>query len=341
MQFARAATENPELRKALTQVVMFKANTHEEAGDRLAEEYGAKAIPHFVLMDKDGQPLDRWRGYGRPADWLAQFEGALGDLTPIPAKLERYAAEPTEALAAALGRIRSAERKRKEAVEYYGAAQKLASKPVSWYARAIFANQFSGLRDDEFSLEDVKASADSVFALAPGDDAHRAFVGSMMADMALEKKDASILTPYLAAALDASGRGDDEGAKAAHTDLLVAEALLVQKDPERAFTVKKDALPSGWDQDPGHLNDLAWWCFKRDVRLSDAQKLALRGAELAKDDESKAEILDTAAEICNKLGNCEESVRLITEASRLDPESEHYKKQLARFQEILTGKQQI
>ena len=340
MQLARAATENPELRKALSNVVLFKANTHEETGDKLADEYGAKGIPHFVLMDRDGKPLDRWRGYTAPSDWLAEFEGALSDLTPIEAKANRYTTEPTETLAAALGRIRTAERKRKEAVEYYRAAQKLASKPVSWYARAIFANQFYGMRDGEFALEDVRASADSVFALSPGDDAHRAWVGSMMADLALEKKDASILTPYLAAALEVSSRGHDEGAKEAHTDLLVAEALLVHKDPERAFTVKKDALPAGWNQDPEHLNDLAWWCFERDVRLSEAEKLARRGVDLAKNDELKAEILDTAAEICNKLGNCEESVRLIVEASRLDPESEHYKKQLARFQEILTKKQQ-
>ncbi len=340
MKFARAARENPDLRKALERVVVFKANIHEEAGEKLADEYGAKAIPQFFIMDKDGKALDRWRGYSQPSDWLAQYESALSDPTSIDAKVERYKTKPTEQLAAALGRIRSAESKRKEAVEYYGEAQKLAAMPNSLYATATFFNEFAGNREDLFTLDEVKAAADAVFALEPGDDLHRAFVGSLMADLAKQKKDASLLTPYLGPALESSGRMNDEDGRDAHTDLLVAQALLINKDADRAFAIKRDSLPKGWDGDPEKLNDLAWWCFENEVNLKEGEQLARKGAALAKDDKLKAETLDTAAEICNKLGNCQESVALVTEAAKFDPGNDHYKKQLARFQEALAKKQQ-
>ena len=45
-------------------------------------------------------------------------------------------------------------------------------------------------------------------------------------------------------------------------------------------------------------------------------------------------ILDTAAEICNARGNCDDAVELIQQAIADAPESEFYQKQLKRFVEI-------
>ena len=336
MKFARAAKENPTLKKALEKVVLFKANVHEEAGEKLADRYNAHGIPQFFLLDKDGTALDRWHGYGLVSDWLQDYEGALSDLTPIEAKVERFKTQPTETVAAALGRIRSAEDNPKEAVRYYREAQNLASAPSSRYATEIFLNQFHGSDKSEFTLDELKASADAVFAIEPGDDLHRAVIGWSMADLANTKKDPSILKPYLARAVEAAARVDDpDVARMAREDLLVTEALLIQGDKEKALAIKKDWMPQGWAEDPEKLNDLAWWCFRNEVNLEEGERLARKGIALAKDDKEKAQILDTAAEICNLLGNCKDSVSLIAEAAKLDPDSEHYKKQLARFQELL------
>ncbi len=46
----------------------------------------------------------------------------------------------------------------------------------------------------------------------------------------------------------------------------------------------------------------------------------------------KANILDTAAEICNLLGNCDEAVTLIKQALEETPDSETLKGQLTRFE---------
>ncbi len=74
------------------------------------------------------------------------------------------------------------------------------------------------------------------------------------------------------------------------------------------------------------------------MNLQEAEALALKGVELADSDEQRATILDTAAELCNALGNCDEAIAHIKQAVSLDPENDYYKDQLAKFEQAKTGK---
>lgn len=340
MKFARAANEDPKLKQALQKVVVFKADTTQGEGEKLAEQFHVHGNPTFVLMDDKGTVFDRFKGYSQPSDWIAQFEGAMADRTPIEEKARRFERQPTASLAAALGRVRAAEGNRKEAVRFYREAQRLAPAPNSWYALQIALNQFRGIEDGDFTVEDLRASADSFFAIAPGDDLHRTQLGWVMAQVARDKKDPTLLAPYLEAAARSAERLTDPDAAEFRTELRAAKALVLDGNADEAFRIKRDAMPAGWEADAEKLNELAWWCFENRVNLEEAEKLARRGIELAKDDKQKGEILDTAAEICNLLGNCEESITLITAAAKLDPDNEHYQKQLARFQELLAKQRQ-
>ena len=87
------------------------------------------------------------------------------------------------------------------------------------------------------------------------------------------------------------------------------------------------------------LNNFAWWCFENDVNLEEAGELALKGVELADSDSGRANILDTVAEICNKLGNCDQAVAHMQRAVELDPERQYFKDQLVKFQKVLEEKQ--
>jgi tetratricopeptide (TPR) repeat protein len=97
-------------------------------------------------------------------------------------------------------------------------------------------------------------------------------------------------------------------------------------------------LPEGWMEDANELNNFAWWCFENEVNLEEALELAIKGAELAENDSARANVLDTAAEICNALGNCEEAIVKIKKAIELDPDNDYFKDQLARFEEITAEK---
>jgi len=115
-------------------------------------------------------------------------------------------------------------------------------------------------------------------------------------------------------------------------DLRVAHALIVQGDKDRALDLKLAAQPEGWQDDASRLNSVAWWCFENGVNQEQALDWALRGAELAASDADRAEILDTAAELCHALGNCDQAIATIKEAIALNPGREYYQKQLAKFE---------
>ena len=112
-------------------------------------------------------------------------------------------------------------------------------------------------------------------------------------------------------------------------------ALFVEKAPEKAVKLRKANLPEGWLENAEELNGFAWWCFQNRVNLEEAESLARKGVELAANDKTKAEILDTVAEICNARGSCKDAVTYIELAIQADPDSEHYKKQLERFRKLL------
>ena len=48
--------------------------------------------------------------------------------------------------------------------------------------------------------------------------------------------------------------------------------------------------------------------------------------------------MDTAAEICNALGNCEEAIAHIQAALELDPDREYLQEQLVRFEKVAEEK---
>lgn len=338
MKFAGAAKENPEVKKALEKVVLVKVNTHEEAGEKLQDEWGAKGIPHFFLLGADGKPFGRWRGYGAPKEWIARLDGFLADPTPIDAKSAAFEKEPTEVRAANLGYVRSAADDAKEASRYFREAERLAGKPVAAYAGEIFGAAVMGAFKGDGPIADVKAAADHLMGIegVPAEDA--ASVALMMASLAKEKSDPSLLEPYLGWGIGKSASLTGEGADETRAELRIVEALQVKKDPSAAFELKRGAMKKGWEEDADRLNELAWWCFENKVALEEAEGYARKGIGLAKDGKQKAMILDTAAEICNLRDNCRESVALMTEAVKSDPEGEHYKKQLARFQDLLAKK---
>jgi len=136
------------------------------------------------------------------------------------------------------------------------------------------------------------------------------------------------------AATDASA----EQYKNERKSLLIANALYVEKDKEKALALKRENQPEGWMDDAGKLNAFAWWCFENNVNLPEAEELARKGVALAKPGKEKAQILDTVAEICNARGDCKDAVTLTEQAIKEDPKSDYYPKQLARFQKALAEK---
>jgi tetratricopeptide (TPR) repeat protein len=317
--------------------VLVKINAEKE-GKEMAKEFTVAGYPTFVVTDAEGTTMGRWIGYGKKA-FLARTAESLADLTPFEEKLARYEADPNSADAAKLGRYHDSRGEYFKARSFYEAAQRLNVDPEADYAMPIFEATFYGHRKDVFSFEELTANADRLYASEKVKAPDMILAARMMVYAAKGAKTPQSAVPYLKIAVERTEESKDEEVLKGRRRVLPDYALLVLNDRDLAVRHKKASLSEGWESNPGDLNSFAWWCFENNLNLEEAQAMAEKGVELAEPGAAKAQILDTLAEICNAREDCRRAVEIIRQAIEEDPEKEHYRKQLERFQKLLAEQQ--
>lgn len=313
-------------------MVLVKIDRSEGANESVVESFGFQGIPHFFLLRPDGAVRDRWVGYDDVPSWLAVFEASLADDTTLEEKVARFESEPSAADAAALGRIRTSEGKAVDAVRYYREAIRLDPGLARTLTADLFFNQARALESGDSTLDEVRGTADSLFALPNSPPSSLVSVAYQMTGIAKDQGDWSLAAPYLAPAISAS-EGADGWVADARKDLAVLQAMYVDGDKEKGLALKRETLPDGWQDDAEEINAFAWWCFENGVNLEEAETLARKGVELATDGDTRAMILDTVAEIRNARGDPKGAVESMDQALAADPGNEYYAKQKARFEE--------
>lgn len=321
-----------DIQKSLESVVLFKIDAEKGEGPELAKEYRVQGYPTFVFANAGGDVMDTWSGYAK-AHFMSHLETAASDPTTFDQKKSRFDSAPTVKDANALARYYGTRGDYAAAVTVSRKAAELEPSGAAQFK--VFENTMSAARRgaDGFDFAAVEAEAKKV--LEHDNDASTLVRLAGMMDMmgrSAQKREAVV--PFLAPALEASAGSNDEATKAQRTSLEIAHALLVEKDAEKAVTMKRASMSEGWMDSAGGLNGFAWWCFENNVNLAEAEELARRGIELAPAGKERAMILDTAAEICNARGNCDDAVELIERALSEDPTNEFYQEQLKRFQDI-------
>jgi thiol-disulfide isomerase/thioredoxin len=328
--FDKAVHEDAEIQAAVGQVVLFKIDAEKGEGIDLAKTHHVDGYPTYVLMNADGQTLDRWSGYGKDF-FLETSSAAFSDLTTIEEKQARFHASPNASDAAKLARFHETSGDNRRAVELYAKAQELGDTN---YAFQIFQATTYGVGEEPgaFTAADARKAADAVVAVPGQQPDHVVTTYEMMKWLEGRTDQKGIATPYLAPAMAATdGNADLARARAG---LEIDHALRIEKDGDKAFELKLASMKDGWREDAAALNAIAWWCFENAVRLDEAEELARRGVKLAEAPGDKANILDTLAEICNARGNCPEAVVYMRQAVELNPEREYFKKQLERFEAL-------
>jgi thiol-disulfide isomerase/thioredoxin len=327
--FAQAADSDEDVREALADVVLCKLDAEKEGLD-LAKAQRVEGYPTFLLMNAEGDTYDRWAGYAEDF-FLERMAAGLGDLTTIDAKRRRFEASPGATDAMTLARYHATRGEYPDAVGLLDRAAALdPARDVRFDRFECVAAGF--LNRDLFAAEEVTRAADAVVASGAASPDDLVGVVQYMRSVAGKTGKPSAVVPYLGPALAATA--GDASFAAEHERLRIDHALLVTGDKDEAVSLKRAAMPDGWRDDASQLNSFAWWCFESGVALEEAEMLARRGAELAAPGNERAMILDTAAEICNARGNCDDAVELMRQAVAEAPDGEHYRKQLTRFEEI-------
>jgi tetratricopeptide (TPR) repeat protein len=325
--------ESPAIRDALQHVVLVRIDCEKGEGPELAKKYGVSGYPTYVVVDGAGEVTDATIGYTDAEAWAAFAVSTTEDRRTIADKTAAYQEAPTAPLAYSLGHHASTKYDFKGAVAYFRVARDLDPGRADVYTESILTNLYYGSYGGDFTVDEVEAEVKPAFAVA--DSAEKLNLAKMITVAAREAGQPARAAPYLEAAMAVELDPDDEDLARTRARLAIDAALIVDKDEARAVALMRESLPEGWQDDPRGLNRFAWWCFENEVNLDEALTLALRGVELAPDDESRAQILDTAAEICNALGDCSRAVAYIKQAIELEPNNEGHKLQLARFEKLL------
>jgi tetratricopeptide (TPR) repeat protein len=297
------------------------------------------AYPTFILANAHGESIDRWLGYSNPAGWTESFTSAMSDPTTLPEKMARFVANPTGKDAALLARIAAASRDYQDALKLYEQARTLDPKgpdyafPIFEQRSELYVSGAAGVTVDQ-----VKESAAAALASPSTTIENQVALAQGMESVAHKAGDTSLMVPYIKAAVAATEGPAGENYQDARKSLLVANALYVEGNKEKALELKRASMSEGWMESAGKLNAFAWWCFENNMNLAEAEELSRKGVALAKPGKEKAQILDTVAEICNARGECADAVALIEQAIEEDPKNDYYQKQLVRFRKDVAEK---
>lgn len=328
--------DDADVQASLEPVVLYRLDAEKGEGIEFAKNFKVKGYPTFIMLNSDGEPLDRWIGYTK--DYLlTTMESALKNLSPISEKESRFEEKPTIGDAETLGRYSTSLREYKDAVKYYTIAQKINKDKSKDYSFEIFDNTADGVGKEIFTFEQAMKAADAVLASGGASSDDKYGVARGMTYLARKQDNIDIAVPYLEAGIEAVEGSENSDDQKKHARLMVSHSLYISKDLQKAVSFKKKTMPEGWLDDAGDLNGFCWWCFENNVNLEEAEKLSRKSVKLADSGKQKAMFLDTLAEICNASDNCHEAVEIIKMAMAENPDDDYYKEQLERFEKILAS----
>lgn len=337
--FARAVSEDANIKAALNDVILYKIDAEKGEGVPIAKRYEVRGYPTFIAMNGSGSVTDRWIGYDGPEAWVKVALAAAADPRTIAEKKVAFADKPSAGLARCLANDAMTSYDFRGAVDYYRQARDLDPANADEYTHNILTGMYYGSGDGGFTLDEVEKEANMALAATNPSAEQQVELAMMMRNLARKNGAPERAVPFIKTALKASDGLTGEKMAEKRTHLQIDHALLVENDKDKALQLFRSTLEEGWMDDATKLNDFAWWCFENDLNLAEAEEIALRGIELADSDGVRANILDTAAEICNRRGNCEEAVERIKRAITLAPDKQYYKDQLVRFEKALAAKQ--
>jgi len=334
--FARAVDSDETIKNSLKNVIFWNNNCEVGEGIEVAKKYHVQGYPTFIMTNGDGEVTSAWIGYPGPEKWAANVLAGDKDQRTLVEKKSAFEKNPNKELACSLANSASAEYDFAGSVKYFRSAREFDPANASKYTSEILTNMYYGSRSGAFTLDDVSVEADLVMSSKTSTAENKVDVALMVRGMASQLGQIEAAIPYIKTALKAS-EGQAELADS-RINLEIDHAILVEKDKSKALKLKIKSMPEGWSEDPGGLNNFAWWCFENNTNFEGAKKLALYGVSIAPDDGQKANILDTAAEICNAMGDCTEAVELMRRAVELSPDRSYYQTQLTKFETALKEK---
>ena len=336
--FDAACASDSDVQTSIADHAILLATDGEKGeGVEIARTYGVTSYPTFVLVNAQGEMLDRWGGYWKASYFAETMTKAVANPVTVTERLARFQKMPSSDDARKLAEMRFSEGLYGEAVAYYRRADALDQSGEGHYDRYVMKALSQGTMAGVFTTADVRAQADHMLAAADRTDKDVVSVAYSMRKLGAQTGDRDLALPYIKVAIEETSDASGEKVAKMRRSMMPDYALRIEKKEKKALAAMKESLGEGWEDDAQKLNHFAWWCFENEINLTEAEQLARKGVELAESGTPRANILDTVAEICNLKGDCADSVELMRLAIAEDPQNPYFQEQLQRFETLLAA----
>ena len=336
LRFERDMKKDKQLIAALEQVILVKIDTDQEEGQTLFLSYGLYAFPSFLLTDSEGRFYDSFIGYNEPTEFITLLNKALSDPELIEVRKARFERQPNSEDALILANHHATLNEPEPTLAYYQALEKLDQDLMDQYRYPIFQAKAKIARSNPEAFEEALKAAERVMAM--DNTMEKIYVTKTAASLAKRYNRHEIMADYTRRGLALTEGLTDPDSRDTRYYHDMNKALLIDEDLMAAFQLKKSRLGDSWESESAQLNRLAWWCFENKVNLQEARQMAEKSVLTAENAEYKAAALDTLAEILNELGDPAGAAASIRKAIAEYPASDHYPKQLKRFQGLVEKK---
>ncbi len=311
-----------------------------EVNRALVEEHRVSLYPTYALLNARGERIASWMGFGSPEEWAQKLTALAADPLTLPERRARLAQSPTFRDALVLGEEARQSQRYREAEGHLRQARALdpAAAREAEVMLQIARGAYDGAGQGQYSI--AEASAILTEALqAPDAGTTWPLTISEWLFGAVNQGAVPVaaVEPILTLAHPMALAISDERLQARRRGVLIDYAFHIERDPEQALGLKREALPAGWESDPVQLNGFAWWCFEHQVNYPEAEQLARRAVELAPPGPDLADNLDTLAQLVHARGDTQEALALITRGLEQNPGSAYLKEQEARFRGLLAA----
>ncbi len=319
--------------------MLVKVDARAEENQALRDAHGVWLYPSFVVLNAQGEPLASWAGFADAEAWSSDLGRIAADPITLAKRRARLIEAPTFVDALVLGEEALRSRRLREAEQLLRQAQALDPQAAAEedVLGSLLRTAFYGFGSD-YGPEEATAILTEVLASSHVTADHAIYLSSRLY-RAVRRGDAELtqVAPLLQKAYPLVESAKDDSHQEHRQSVLADHAVYVEQDPEKGLRLRRAALPDDWESDADELNGLAWWCFERRVHLAQAETWARQAVEAAPAGPSKANALDTLAQILHLRGETRAALTLIEEALELDPGSSYLKEQRDRFTEILEG----
>ncbi len=305
--------------KTLANVVLVQIDETQPRGKQLAKRYGSLAVPTFIVLNQDLEPVSRFEGFS--PDFSQDMARALLKTKTVPERVAAYHENPDPQTAYELGRILRAQDDYTGALAMFDDIGASGDESVTDLQQQILLTMI----DHEMDRPGTYPSAflDTYAQAVYHERCESKWrVTGMMYYYGEETGRPRLYNKYfrdfVAHAKD--DYGIDVRTHPRYYKLRYRIALEIDGDVDEAARLMPTSFPEDWREHYGYVLHYAYWLGDHYVLLEDARELAHRALAMAPNPRQRSTVHYVLAQIEYLLGDTEMAVRLMEEALAATPD---------------------